>query len=68
MPGKNPHNRPIRIGTLLFLILCIAGYTNLSFASQETTLIPLEDFFKNPERTSFEISPDGEHIDRKSVV
>jgi dipeptidyl aminopeptidase/acylaminoacyl peptidase len=62
MSGKNPYNRPIRIGTLLFLVLCIAGYTNLSFAGQETTLIPLEDFFKNPERTSFEISPDGEHI------
>lgn len=25
-------------------------------------LIPLEDFFRNPERTSFDISPDGKYI------
>jgi dipeptidyl aminopeptidase/acylaminoacyl peptidase len=25
-------------------------------------LIPLEDFFRNPEKTSFKLSPDGEHI------
>lgn len=27
-----------------------------------TRLIPLEDFFRNPDRTSFKLSPDGEHI------
>ena len=25
-------------------------------------LIPMEDFFRNPEKSSFQISPDGEHI------
>ncbi len=25
-------------------------------------LIPLEDFFKNPEKTAFQLSPDGEHL------
>ena len=62
MSKKNPYNRIIRIGTLVFFILCIAGYQDPSFAIQETSLIPMEDFFKNPERTSFEISPDGNHI------
>ncbi len=25
-------------------------------------IIPLEDFFKNPEKTAFQLSPDGEHL------
>ncbi len=29
---------------------------------QESTLIPMRDFFKNPEKTAFQLSPDGEHI------
>ena len=62
MPAKNTYNRLIRIGALLFFLLSIAGHFDSSFAVQETSLIPLEDFFKNPERTSFEISPDGKHI------
>lgn len=34
--------------------------TNLSNSSNMTTsLIPLEDFFRNPERTQYKLSPDG---------
>lgn len=62
MRNENPCNRLIRIGTLVFIFLCIAGYTDHSSADQRTSLIPLEDFFKNPDRTSFEISPDGKHL------
>ena len=25
-------------------------------------LVPMEDFFRNPEKSSFNISPNGEHI------
>jgi dipeptidyl aminopeptidase/acylaminoacyl peptidase len=52
----------IRIGSLLILGLCIVASVDLSFAVQQTAMIPLEDFFKNPKRTSFEISPDGKHL------
>jgi dipeptidyl aminopeptidase/acylaminoacyl peptidase len=30
--------------------------------AQKAPLIPLEDFFKNPEKTSYNISPDGKYI------
>ena len=62
MPYKKAYKRLIQKGTLVFIFLCIAGYTDHSFAIQQTSLIPLEDFFRNPERTSFEISPDGKHL------
>ena len=29
---------------------------------KEAPLIPMEDFFRNPEKSSFRISPDGNHI------
>jgi hypothetical protein len=29
--------------------------------AEKTMMIPLEDFFKNPEKSSYQISPDGEH-------
>ncbi|PID79198.1 S9 family peptidase [bacterium DOLZORAL124_64_63] len=29
---------------------------------QEVRLIPMKDFFKNPEQTSFQLSPDGAHL------
>ena len=29
---------------------------------KEASLIPMEDFFRNPEKSSFRISPDGNHI------
>ena len=28
----------------------------------KTPLIPMQDFFRNPEKSSFKISPNGEHI------
>ncbi len=45
-----------------------------AMAEVTAPLIPLEDFFKNPERTSYQISPDGSHYsylapweDRKNI-
>ncbi|MDP2236896.1 MAG: S9 family peptidase [Bacteroidales bacterium] len=35
---------------------------NMSVIAQKPEIIPLEDFFKNPERTSYNISPDGKYI------
>lgn len=34
----------------------------MSSMAQKAPLIPLEDFFKNPEKTSYNISPDGKYI------
>ena len=30
--------------------------------SKKAPLIPMEDFFRNPDKSSFQISPDGQHI------
>lgn len=35
---------------------------SMSSMAQKAPLIPLEDFFKNPEKTSYNISPDGKYI------
>ncbi|MHB2154344.1 S9 family peptidase [Calditrichota bacterium GD2] len=43
--------------SLNFLVFCQTGKKE-----QQPPLIPMEDFFKNPTKTSFKLSPDGEHI------
>jgi dipeptidyl aminopeptidase/acylaminoacyl peptidase len=34
----------------------------MSTSTAEVRLIPMRDFFKNPEKTAFKISPDGEYL------
>lgn len=41
------------------LALLIGGCTNTGKAPMKAKQIPLEDFFKNPEKTGYQISPDG---------
>ncbi len=36
--------------------------TNISVPAQGTDEIPLEDFFRNPEKSSYQISPDGKYF------
>jgi len=45
---------------LLFLIFFLIGCNNQM--NKTAPLIPMEDFFRNPEKSSFQISPNGEHI------
>lgn len=43
-------------------VLITAVLINFNAMAQKPAIIPLEDFFKNPDRTSFNISPDGKYI------
>ena len=53
-----------------FLILMVGGFVYMiignktieSNNSSDIPEIPLEDFFKNPDMTSFKLSPDGNYI------
>ena len=45
---------------VLLLIIILAGCSNQM--SKKAPLIPMEDFFRNPDKSSFQISPDGQHI------
>lgn len=45
----------------VFLVLIVVQHSRVH-ASQQPPLIPLRDFFKNPEKAQFRISPDGSHI------
>ena len=45
---------------IIFLIIFLIGCNNKM--NKSTPLIPMEDFFRNPEKSSFKISPDGNHI------
>lgn len=45
---------------LLILVSVLLSMNEIS--AQQAPLIPLEDFFRNPEKVAFRISPDGEHL------
>lgn len=54
----------IRVTIIYFLFLIL--FQSVVFSNeptkQEAPLIPLKDFFRNPEKTSFTLSPDGLHL------
>ena len=48
---------------VLFFVLGVVGFADKSpMSSQEPRPIPIKDFFRNPEKTAFKLSPNGEHI------
>ncbi|HRI47807.1 MAG TPA: S9 family peptidase [Ignavibacteriaceae bacterium] len=50
---------------LIVLIVLTLFSVNSNFAQSkkgEVPLIPMKDFFKNPEKTAFQISPNGEYL------
>lgn len=49
----------MRLFAVVALSLMLSG---LSYAKSTDDLIPLRDFFKNPESTNYQISPDGKWI------
>jgi dipeptidyl aminopeptidase/acylaminoacyl peptidase len=48
--------------TLLILIVFIMNISFKTQASAQVKEIPLRDFFKNPEKTGYQISPDGKYL------
>jgi len=54
-------NHPI-LSLLMITALIITSCTSSPKQEQRAPILPLEDFFKNPEKTSFKISPDGEYF------
>jgi dipeptidyl aminopeptidase/acylaminoacyl peptidase len=42
--------------------MSIGFLLNIQLMAQSTEIIPLENFFKNSDRTSYDISPDGKYI------
>ena len=49
------------IGTLCYLSACLPSESTNN-TSNMTPIIPLEDFFKNPEKTAYTLSPNGEYF------
>jgi len=49
---------------LSFVLLFSAQVFAQQTTGDEIPLIPMEDFFRNPEKRSFQISPDGEYLER----
>lgn len=47
--------------TILCLIIGVCGATQKASAVQPP-LIPLENFFRNPDKVAYELSPDGEYL------
>ena len=48
-----------QINFIYLLMIFIGGCSQME---TKAPLIPMEDFFRNPEKSSFRISPDGNHI------
>ena len=44
---------------ILYLIIFFIGCNQMNI---KAPLIPMEDFFRNPEKSSFQISPSGDHV------
>ena len=47
------------INKIIFLLILFIGCNQME---NKAPLIPMEDFFRNPEKSSFQISPDGKHV------
>jgi dipeptidyl aminopeptidase/acylaminoacyl peptidase len=47
---------------LAVIILFLAPGLNADSSKDEVPLIPMKDFFKNPVKASYQLSPDGEHL------
>lgn len=50
----------LKATNVIFLILILIGCENQM--NKKPPTIPMEDFFRNPDKSSFQISPDGKHI------
>ncbi len=46
----------------IFIIIGGCSVNNSNINQNKLPNIPLEDFFKNPEKSSFQLSPNGEYI------
>ncbi len=47
---------------LAVIILFLAPGLNADSSKDEVPLIPMKDFFRNPVKASYQLSPDGEHL------
>nr|WP_321406505.1 S9 family peptidase [uncultured Carboxylicivirga sp.] len=56
---------PFFIVSMMVTLLMI-GCTTSPKQENKAPIIPLEDFFKNPDQTSFQISPDGKYFSYKA--
>ena len=52
----------MNIKTSLFIILSLIIVSGCSSNNEKPPQLPLEDFFKNPEKSYFKISPNGKYI------
>jgi hypothetical protein len=61
MPGLSLlSNRSARIAAIVAITIILA--TGVLLMTRMFRPIPLEDFFRNPERTNYQLSPDGTHV------
>jgi len=52
----------MKVSILLLLLAAFLTPTILGQTKEEIPLIPMKDFFRNPDKRSYSISPDGEYL------
>ena len=53
--------------TLKRILAATTLLVTLGFASEANAQVPLENFFKNPEKAGYQISPDGKYFRMKTA-
>lgn len=57
------------VSTLLVLAVILTSCANMTKTEiEKAPILPLEDFFKNPEKTGYQISPDGKYFSFRAPV
>ncbi len=55
--------KKLRFFQIVFIqLITLTFFISLQIMAQKPPQLPLEDFFKNPEKTAFNISPDGKYF------
>ena len=62
---KNLQKKLVWSASVLLLIIAVYAYKK---TGGKPALIPVEDFFRNPEKFGWRISPDGEYISYLSHI
>ncbi len=58
--------KSLSLGVLAFICLTLGIIVSCNKTPEPAPVIPLEDFFKNPDKTSYQISPDGQYYSYKA--
>jgi len=58
--------KSLLLGIMLLICFTLSMFMSCNKTPEPAPIIPLEDFFKNPEKSAYQISPDGQYYSYKA--